>query len=931
MATTPPDGLAGAAGSGAPALFEFWTGPFTGRDLAVVSFTGRESISRPFCFDVSVHAPAEAHLLDLALLGQPATLLLQRAASSARCIQGIVEAIEPHVTASTAERTAYRIRIVPRLRLLKWRTSSRIFQGLTVPDIVATVLAAAPVAVTTQWKLSRDYPVRAYCLQHQETDLAFIERLLAEEGILYYFEHPTADDLAGALSSGATETVVFLDGAEGYPAIDGERSGPSPALTLRPTESMRASLDDDVQRFSLKSSLRSNATLLRDYDFRRPHLEPQAMTAVDTADPAGPAGLRVYTHRGEYEEPEVTPARAQTVLEQQRRRATEGVGESTCRRLLPGRRFTLLADTPPALAGEYVLTHVEHVGRAPELTSVGARPYEARFRCVPANVPYRPKRRKPRLRQVLESAVVVGPAGEEVHTDAYGRIKVQFHWDLYGNHNETSSCWIRVVQAWAGTGWGFQFVPRVGMEVMVTFLGGDQDCPVVTGCVYNATHPVPHLLPEHRTRSGIRTQTVPGGVGFNELAFEDRKGAEEVILRAQRNLTETIHHDRTVTVQHDDRLRVNGLMTSTVEGARVQNTGGTFAENIAGEHRRTTAGNTQINTQGIRTEKVGSDLALTVGGFETRTIGGSAAATVGKDYRLQVGGRHEVRVGSKDEEGASLRVKGDYKVDATGRVEIKADKGVVVRCGATVLEVTPALIRLLAESLALVGTKSTALFGKGPTVQLGEQLSILADKVKIAATSGLEITAEQSIRLTTPEASVILDKEAAKVNGKLVLLNCKPQIPTKVDKPKPADDKLPPGKKMLRVVAKDPGGRPYGRKSYTLLVDGQKVGERTTADDGLVEHEVSASAQRGELRIAIAPGRTLVLPLELGKLAPVDQTSGLKARLQHLGHYHGPIDETLDDEAKHAIRAFQREAGLDLTGEADAITRAKLMQMVHPE
>ena len=181
-----------------------------------------------------------------------------------------------------------------------------------------------------------------------------------------------------------------------------------------------------------------------------------------------------------------------------------------------------------ALDGHYVVARVEHTGRAPE-AAPGRQPvYENRFVCVPAEVALRPKRPKRLLQQVVETAVVVGPAHEEVYTDEHGRVKVQFPWDLAGKNDARSSCWVRVAQAWAGAGWGFQFVPRIGMEVVVTFVGGDVDRPLITGCVPNAINVPPFMLPAQRTRSGIRTRTTPKGEGGNELSFEDRKGAEEI-------------------------------------------------------------------------------------------------------------------------------------------------------------------------------------------------------------------------------------------------------------------------------------------------------------------------------------------------------------------------------------------------------------------
>jgi len=265
------------------ALYELWTHPFTGRDLNVVSFTGREALSRPFTFDVCVLAPPDANLLDASPLGQTAMFLLQVPDQPARAVCGVIAAVEPQGTSTHDGRWPYLLRLVPRLGLLKHRVTSRIFQNVSVPDIVAQVLDAKgiPQALT----LARPYPTRAYCVQYQESDLAFVERILAEEGIFYFFSHPPASTEALVQGRMAAETVVFGDSAEAYRPLAGPRArrepGSGPELSLREGQGFRGD-ETDLTAFSLRQKVRPGSALIRDYDFRRPLFDLRSEATVHT-------------------------------------------------------------------------------------------------------------------------------------------------------------------------------------------------------------------------------------------------------------------------------------------------------------------------------------------------------------------------------------------------------------------------------------------------------------------------------------------------------------------------------------------------------------------------------------------------------------------------------------------------------------------------
>ena len=862
------------ASAGTRATFELWVGPFVGRALDVVSFVGREAISKLFAFDVLVVANEGEDLLDRALIGLPATFTMQVAGEPPRIVQGIIASIQTSGHTIHRGKRAFELRVVPRLWQLKKRITSRIFQEHTVPEIIGLVLDGAGVPHAERLLLS--YEKRAYCVQYQESDFAFIARIAAEEGIFWYFEQPfgalgaqpvgvAVGDAATAIGSrmggaagaaisgaasalGLVETVVFTDNPRSYAAIQsgaevdfsvglsgvsafaaaGPGVGDSLHLKLRDGASSARVSGDDVSRFALRQSLRSSSVLLHDYDFQRPQHARRAEAHVDPLDvsfsisasgalestaaaminatvdaaSAVSAGvvtgdLEVYGHRGEYEGPDVDPDRARVHLEQHRARVLVGTGESTCRRMAAGYRFWLDAQEVPALEREYAITSVRHEGRSPELTTRSAsgealQTYSNRFECVPREISARPRRPKRRIQNVLESGVVVGPASDDIYTDQYGRVKVQFHWDRAGKRNEHSSSWIRVIQGWAGASFGLQFVPRIGMEVMVSFFAGDQDCPVVTGCVYNATHPAPFLLPADKTRSGLRTQSSPGGGGSNELSFEDEKTREQIYLHAQRDLDEVVERNHTLSVGGDEVMRVAGLQSLSV--------GGDQTETVQGNVTRTVAKDETTNLVGNRMDVVGGNADVRVAGElnsrvgrERREITGRGDLTLADDYTVRVKGCYTTIVGRNDAKRSYvLRVEGTGQLSSSGVMEIDAEKGLTLKCGKSFIKITEGKIELVAPSVSVKGE------GGGIVVD---------DDIKLNA-KGDAVLKAKSLLVKTEEASMSL-KTDVQIDGKKILLNSPDQAKD------PVPDKSPP---PTSIQMKDQAGKPLAYQRFVITM-----------------------------------------------------------------------------------------------------------------
>ena len=863
------------------APFQLSVGSHGAEQLTVVSFRGREELSLPYRFDILGRATGvDVGEFEEAVLQQGACLLIHDAVLP-RMVRGIVASLSlEHV--DSHDRLTFRARIVPRLWLLKHRKNSRVFQDKSASEIVEIILREQ--GVTSRWQLHVSCLPRKYCVQYQETDLDFVHRLLAEAGIFYYFQHDAGGDTDGH------ETIVFSDSADLYPSIPGD-----PRLAFRGGEGgdgMRRE-EHHVSRFDARKTVVPRAARHRDYDFKRPGLDLAAFAGDDTTGSDGgsrpAAPFEVYDHPAEHDDPIVAPEAAARHLDQVRRRAAAGKGSSACARLLPGHRFELFDHDVAPLNAEYVTTRIEHEGRSPEVA--GSEPvYANRFKCAPASFPVRPPRPEPQVRQVVESARVVGPASQEIHTDEHGRIKVQFHWDNDGKHNEHSSCWIRVVQPLAGSTWGFQFIPRVGMEVVVAFLGGDPDRPLVLGSVNNALTPVSQALPEQQTRSGIRTQSTPGGGGANELLFEDRAGAEQLILTAQRDLDENTRHDHTASVGNDQRLSVVRNQVASVGGDQLESIGGDRSQVVSGDHDEFVGG--------TRRERIAGDRSALVDGLAYDSAA-EAMRAVDTNYNVHVGQAYRMFVGREPGEGlVELHSTGDQVFGAGRFARIVAQEGLELICGESVIEMKPDGITIRSQKLEIATTKG-AVYRAG-SLSLGG-VSVISGKVVKVFSSG---------------ASLVLDANAH-LDGALVKLNCGGESGA-VGGAGPAEEK----KKKLSLKLLDGHFVPYSLKKFRALVEGATY-PGTTKEDGSIEVEIPEAASSCSVTVwtdEYPDGPTRTWVVELTKLAPAAEIRGAQTRLRNLGYYSGAISGELDGSTREALTKFQTDSRLRATGELDGPT-----------
>ncbi|WP_342377428.1 type VI secretion system tip protein VgrG [Myxococcus stipitatus] len=596
-------------------VFQFQAGPYSSpQAFTVTGFTGREELSRAFVFGVELAATPEANLPAREMLGQEALLSLTDLVNGAsRFIHGFMGRVE--VLGERQGRLRYRVMLVPRLWKLRHVRRSRIFQHQSVPQIVARILDEAGIEHDS--RLDQSHPAVEFCVQYRESDFDFVSRLLEEAGIFYFFEH-----------SESSHVLVLGDGASAADAIEG-----SDRLPYRDPTGAEPG-EEHLVGVVRASRIRSGKVALRDFDFVRPSLD----LSVSSKSADANAEMEAYLHPGGYLTPGAGKGLAQVRLEELRHDAEGCDGECSSVRLVPGRTFSLAEHPDPSLDGAYLLVSVAHQG--------GHGEYQSRFGAIPAGVPFRPPRVTPSPRIAgAQTAIVVGPPGEEIHTDEHGRIKVQFHWDREASGDDKSSCWVRVSQAWAGAGWGALYLPRVGQEVVVRFLEGNPDRPLVVGSVYNGENPTPVPLPGEKTKSTLRSSSSPGGNGFNELQFEDAAAVERIHLHGQKNWKIEVLNDKAQRVGAHESLRVSGNRTQQVDGNQSLTVERNELTRVQGNQTLAVTGNRDVEVRKDAVESVSAVQSISVAMAEKVDVAMASAETVGLAKALNVGGAYSVAVG----------------------------------------------------------------------------------------------------------------------------------------------------------------------------------------------------------------------------------------------------------------------------------------------
>ena len=545
-----------------------------GKDVLLLQgFSGAEGISRPFHFSLELLSENASIDFD-AIVGKNATVTVKTADGGERYFNGIISRFAQR--SSGKPLSAYTAEMVPWLWLLTRSADCRIFQNLSTGDIIAQVFKNRGF-LDFKNRLQKTYAPREYCVQYRETDFNFVSRLMDHDGIFYYFEHEKGK-----------HTLVLADAASEHKPVPGQARA-----RFQAGQGGVETQADVVTDWVAEHEIRSAKYSLTDFNFQTPRVSLAVSLDALHKPPAGQK-FEIYDYPGEYTKRDVGEQFARVRIEEDEALRILLHGMSTCRQFTSGYRFEL-TDYPRSDANKaYVLTSITHSLSEPSYVSqeehVGG--YSNSFTCQPASAVYRPPRATPRpVVQGLQTAIVVGKAGEEFWVDKYGRIKVQFHWDRLGKHDENSSCWLRVSQNWAGKRWGTVFLPRIGQEVIVEFLEGDPDLPIVTGAVYNGDQNPPYDLPAEQTKGTIKSNSSKGGGGYNELRFEDKKDSEQVFLHAQKDLDVIVEKDRRELVKKDRHLMVKGNKVEAIDGehhvkvgsSRVAEVGGSVSEKASQE------------------------------------------------------------------------------------------------------------------------------------------------------------------------------------------------------------------------------------------------------------------------------------------------------------------------------------------------------------
>ena len=590
-------------------------------DLQILSFTGQESISAPFSFDLEL--VSERPDLDIEnLLHKQAFLAFNDSDA------GIHGQIYRVAQGDSGKRlTRYSLTLVPQLTYLAHRTNLRIFQQQTVPQIIAQILEEHGIQSDTyQFQLGSIYPARDYCVQYNESDLHYIQRLCWEEGIHYHFQH-----------SQQSHALVFGDDQTIFPKLG------------RPTAYVQDSglVADEpvVKRFNLRLATRTSRTTQRDYDFEKARitLEADYRPAARGRQP----DLEDYQYPGGFTQRERGKLLSQRALEGHRADYRQAEGKSDQPTLVSGHFLELSQHPRQEWNDLWLLTSIRHEGLQPQVLEESLpsdtsdrkddfhQGYRNTFTATPWDVFYRPQQayEKPRILG-SQTALVTGPKGEEIHCDQHGRVKVQFHWDREGQTNDKSSCWLRVASSWAGNSHGAVTIPRVGMEVLVSFLEGDPDSPLISGCLNNSANPVPYELPAHKTRSVFRSRSSPNSTGFNELHLEDRSGQELIYLRAQRDMEQKVENDSRLEVGNERKEIIKGNSIAVLE-AEEQRT-------VTADRKVQLKANDYLLVASSSHTRVGQTLVVEAGQEVHIKSGANLILDAGASITLKAGGQHIV-------------------------------------------------------------------------------------------------------------------------------------------------------------------------------------------------------------------------------------------------------------------------------------------------
>lgn len=612
-----------------------------GKDMLLLTgLTGHEAISNLFNFHLTALSE-DTNIAFNQIIGQSITLHITQSDEKQRHFNGIVSVFA--CTGKEGDMTRYEIDVVPKLWTLTRYADCRIFHNKEVTDIIKQVLDERNVDYEDS--MNGSYNPLEYCVQYRETDFNFVSRLMEEYGIFYFFRH---DD--------GQHTLVLADSSSAHKPCPGQASAPFNLAAGGLDEG------DVVNSWSVEQELRSGKHSLTDYNFSTSTADLSA--SETTIYPAGSnEGMEIFDFPGLHKTKSDGDTFAKLRMQEEEAGHKVAHGSSVCRAFTTGYKFKLQKHPLDAMNGNYILTAIQHIASVGETyrdgEDGGSESYSNHFTCIPAEVAFRPPRLTPKpFVQGLQTAVVVGKSsdedsaddedaggdGEEIWVDKFGRVLVKFPWD----RKSEISCWMRVSQDWAGKGWGMISIPRVGQEVLVSFLEGDPDRPIITGRVYNDVQVVPYPLPDNGTRTTFKTRSTTGGSedNYNELRFEDKSGDEQVFVRGEKDYDtrikndarEWIGNDRSLMVTKDQMEKVGGDLHLQVSGKQVEKVSGDWHSHVAGNFNHKSDQTISIQAGQNLYEKSGMNFAHEAGQMIHLKAGMTVVLEAGTELCLKVGG-----------------------------------------------------------------------------------------------------------------------------------------------------------------------------------------------------------------------------------------------------------------------------------------------------
>jgi type VI secretion system secreted protein VgrG len=690
------------------------TSPLGEDVLLFHSMNVNERLGRLFQFDLDLLSnDPEIKLQDI--LAQNVTVRYQRSDGENRYFNGFVSQFSQ--AGMHGNLFVYRATLRPWFWFLTRTADCRIFQNKTVPDIIKEVFRDEGFS-DFEDSLSGTYREWDYCVQYRETDFNFISRLMEQEGMYYFFKHEDGK-----------HTLVLSDSISAHETVPGYEEVP-----FYPPEQSERRERDHISDWSLNQIVQPGAYALNDYDFKKPKANLEVKSTVSRDHDQ--SEFEIYDYPGEYKESGDGDGYVRARIEELQSQHEEVQGAGNVAGLMTGCLFKLVNYPRDDQNREYLITSASYNLGPQEYESDVAKGSDSIFSCSISAIDKQQAFRAPRITpkpsvQGPQTATVVGKDGEEIWTDKYGRVKVQFHWDRYGEENENSSCWVRVSHPWAGKNWGAVAIPRIGQEVIVSFIEGDPDQPIITGRVYNDDNMHPYELPANATQSGVKTRSSKEGTpdNFNEIRFEDKKGEEEVYIHAEKDQnnvvendeTTSVGNDRSETVGNDETISIGNNRTEDVGKDESITIGETRTESVGknesisiGENRTEDVGkNESISIGENRTVDVGKNESISIGDSQTISIAKDQSEDIGEALTLNIGDKRTTQVAKDDvldvgknltmvagdqitlktgkasivmKKDGTVTIKGkDIKVDGSGAINIKASKNVVIK-GSKILQ-----------------------------------------------------------------------------------------------------------------------------------------------------------------------------------------------------------------------------------------------------